>query len=226
MELKKSPKFDINRYSQVFLATGLCISLLISITAFEWKFYDKGGEVDLGMVEENFNELLEIPITEQPPPPPPKMVQPEIIEVPDEEIIEEDIEVDLDVEITEDEVIEDIIYVEEEVDEEVDEIFTIVEQEATPVGGYEAFYTFVSRNLKYPAIARKAGIEGKVILVLTIGKTGSIDEVSLAKGIGFECDEEAMRIVKNYPSGWNPGKQRGRAVKTRMYLPLNFKLSK
>ena len=209
----------------MFLAGGLCISLLAVITAFEWKFYDEPASVDLGMVTENFEEILEIPITEQPPPPPPKVVQPKVIEIPDEEEIVEDIDVDLDVEITEEEVIEEVVFAEPVEEEVVDEIFTIVEEEASPVGGYEAFYMYVAKNLIYPMQARKAGIEGKVILVLTIGKDGKLNEVGVARGIGFSCDEEAVRIVKEYAQGWNPGKQRGRPVTTRMFLPLNFKLN-
>jgi len=96
--------------------------LLIVITAFEWKFYDDGDLVDLGQVRDDFEEMLEIPPTEQPPPPPPKIQQPEIIEVPDEEEIEEEIEVDLDVEITEDTAIDDIISEEAPEEEDVDQV--------------------------------------------------------------------------------------------------------
>ena len=61
--------------------------MLIVTTAFEWKFYDDGALANLGQVSDNFEEILDIPVTEQPPPPPPKIQQPEIIEVPEEEEI-------------------------------------------------------------------------------------------------------------------------------------------
>ena len=92
---------------------------------------------------------MDIPQTQQPPPPPPKKVQPEIIEVPDEEEIEEEIEIDLDVEMTEETVIEEVVFEEAPEEEEVDEIFTIVEDQPTPEGGMSAFYQFVSKKLKY-----------------------------------------------------------------------------
>ena len=77
---------------------------MLVITAFEWKFYDDLGIVDLGTIKDDFEEILEIPLTKQPPPPPPIIIQPEIIEVPDGEIIEE-LNVELDIDVTEDDII-------------------------------------------------------------------------------------------------------------------------
>jgi protein TonB len=202
---------------------GLVIALLMVIAAFEWKFYDDGDLADLGQVSDDFEEMLDIPPTEQPPPPPPKIQQPEIVEVPDEEEIEEDSEVDLDVEITEEDVIEDIVF-EEPVEEEVaDEVFTIVEQQPEYPGGMSAFYAFVTKKLKYPSQARRMGIEGKVFVQFVVDKAGNITEVMAVRGIGAGCDEEAVRVIKDSPQ-WKPGKQRGKSVKVRMILPITFKL--
>lgn len=77
------------------------LSLLFIITAFEWKFYDENEVMDLGVVASDFEDIIEVPPTEQPPTPQPKIVQPKIIEVPDEEEIMEEIEIDLDIEMTE-----------------------------------------------------------------------------------------------------------------------------
>ena len=140
MEIKKHPEADLERRSGLFLNIGLCVSLLLVITAFEWKFYDRGAAMDLGTIEDDFEDLMEIPPTEQPPPPPPVIQQPEIIEVPDEEEIEEEIEIEIDVEITEETVIEEIVFEEAPEEEEVDEIFTIVEDQPQPPGGMGAFY--------------------------------------------------------------------------------------
>ena len=223
MEAKKNPKADLSKKSTLFLNIGLVVSLSLVIMAFEWKFYDDGELMDLGQVSDEFEDVMEIPPTEQPPPPPPKIQQPEIIEVPDEEEIEEEIEVDLDVEITEETVVEEIVF-DEPVEEEVaDEIFTIVEDQPTPKGGMAAFYEYVGKKLKYPAQARRMGIEGKVFVEFVVDKDGSITDVNAIKGIGAGCDEEAKRVIENAPK-WNPGKQRGRPVKVRMILPITFKL--
>ena len=220
---KKTPQADLTKKSGLFLNIGLVASLLLVILAFEWKFYDDGNLADLGQVNDDFEEMLDIPPTEQPPPPPPKIQQPEIIEVPDDEEIEEEIEVDLDVEITDDEVIEDIVF-EEVVEEEVaDEIFTIVEQQPEFPGGMGAFYTFVQKKMSYPSQARRMGIEGKVFVQFVVDKQGNITDVVAVKGIGAGCDEEAVRVIKESPK-WKPGKQRGKSVKVRMILPITFKL--
>lgn len=223
MESKKTEKADLNRKSGLFFNIGLLVSMCLIVLAFEWKDYADGDMVELASVQDDFEDLLEIPPTEQPPPPPPKIQQPEIIEVPDEEEIEEEIEVDLDVDITEEKVIEDII-VEEAPEEEVaEEVFMIVEDPATPPGGYEAFYKYVADKLKYPAQARRMGIEGKVYVQFVVDKDGTLTEVQAVKGIGAGCDEEAVRVIKGAPK-WSPPKQRGKPVKQRIILPITFRL--
>ena len=175
------------------------------------------------MVQDDFEDLMEIPPTEQPPPPPPKIQLPEIIEVPDEEEIEEEIDLELDLEVTEEEVVEDFVF-EEAPEEEVDEVFTIVEDQPAFPGGTSAFYKFVGDNMTYPSQARRMGIEGRVFIQFVVDKDGSVTEVKAVKGIGAGCDEEAERVLKSSPK-WTPGKQRGRSVKVRMVLPIIFKLN-
>ena len=223
MEIKKNPNVDLERRSGLFLNIGLCVSLLLVITALEWRFYDRGAGMDLGKIEDDFEDLMEIPPTEQPPPPPPVIQQPEIIEVPDEEEIEEEIEIEIDGEITEETVIEEIVFEEAPEEEEVDEIFTIVEDQPTPPGGMSAFYKYVATNLRYPAQARRMGIEGKVFVQFVVDKDGALTDVQAIKGIGVGCDEEAVRVISKAKK-WSPGKQRGRPVKVRMILPITFKL--
>jgi periplasmic protein TonB len=110
------------------------------------------------------------------------------------------------------------------VEEEVaEEIFTIVEDQPQPKGGMAAFYEYVGKNLKYPAQARRMGIEGKVFVEFVVDKDGTITDVKAIKGIGAGCDEEAIRVIQLAPK-WSPGKQRGRPVKVRMILPITFKL--
>ncbi len=223
VEIKKNPKADLTRTTGLFLNVGLVLSLLLVIFAFEKKVYDDGSLVNLNAQAEDFEDLMDIPQTQQPPPPPPKKVQPEIIEVPDEEEIEEEIEIDLDVEMTEETVIEEVVFEEAPEEEEADEIFTIVEDQPLPIGGMSAFYQFVQKKLKYPAQARRMGIEGKVYVQFVVDKDGRLTEVQAVKGIGAGCDEEAVRVIKQAPR-WKPGKQRGRSVKVRMILPITFRL--
>lgn len=235
METKKNPKYDVYKYRNLFVNIGLCISLLLVISAFEYKYYGDGSEVDLQTINTDFEELIDIPQTQQPPPPPKQVIQqPKIIEVPDEEEIEEEIDIDLDVEMTEETVIEEVVFEEAPPEEEVDEIFVIVEDPTHPVGGLKAFYEYVGNRMKYPGQARRMGIEGKVFVQFVVDKQGNITDVTVAKGIGAGCNEEAMRVLKgldkngnkykDFPE-WVPGKQRGVAVKQRLILPITFKLA-
>ena len=221
MEIKKYPKHDLENYHQLFLNIGLIVALTAVIIAFEWRTYDRGAGMDLGVIDDNFDDLLEIPPTEQPPPPPPVIQQPEIIEVPDEEEIEEEIEIELDVEFEEELIVEELVF--EEPEEEVEEIFTIVEDQPEFPGGIGAFYKYVATNLRYPAQARRMGIAGKVFVQFVVEKDGRLTDVQILKGIGAGCDEEALRVIKK-SKAWKPGRQRGRPVKVRMIIPINFRL--
>jgi len=224
MEPKKTEKADLTNKSGLFFNIGLVVTLLIVVMAFEYSVRDDSGDVNLAKNTNMVEEILEVPPTEQPPPPPPKIQQPQIIEVPDEEEIKEDIKVEFDVEVTEDTKVEEITIapvVEEK--EDVDQIFLVVEESASPKGGMAAFYKYVSDKMKYPAQARRMGIEGKVFIEFVINRDGSITDVKVMKGIGAGCDEEAIRVVQSAPP-WNPGKQRGKPVRQRYVVPIIFKL--
>lgn len=225
MEPKKTEKADLTNKSFLFLSIGLVISLLLAISAFSYRVYDDTSVKDLGAKDAVQEEILEVPPTEQLPPPPPKIQQPQIIEVPDEKNIEEEIEINMDTEVTEETKVEEIKIqpqVEEE-KEDVNQIFLVVEETAAPQGGMPAFYDFVAKKLKYPAQARRMGIEGKVFVEFVIERDGSITDVKAIKGIGAGCDEEAVRVLQSAPK-WKPGKQRGKPVRQRMVLPIAFKL--
>ena len=81
-----------------------------------------------------------------------------------------------------------------------------------------------SHAQKFLVKLKKAKIEGKVIVSFYVDVDGSIADVTVERGIGFGCDEEAVRVIKSMPN-WNPGMSRGRKVKVRMVLPVTFKLS-
>ncbi|WP_162417299.1 energy transducer TonB [Cyclobacterium roseum] len=224
MEAKKTPKADLTKKTGMFLNLGLMVSVGLVLFAFEYKSYNDGLLKDLGSIDDDFEELLDIPITEQPPPPPPPVEQPEIKEIPDEVEIEEKIEVNFDVDVQEETVIKEVEISEAPVEEKAEEIFDVVENMPTPPGGMEGWNKYLSNNLKYPTQARRMGIEGTVYVVFVVNTDGSIQDVGILRGIGGGCDEEAMRVVRNAPA-WEPGRQRGRPVRVKMRLPIRFKLS-
>jgi protein TonB len=223
MEAKKTESADLMKKSSLFFSIGLLVTISLVFAAFEWKQYDQ-SLVDLQGKNTNiFEEMIEVPPTEQPPPPAPVIQQPQIVEVPDTEEIKEDLNVNFDVELTEETKIEEVVIAPVEEKENVDEIFTVVEESANPKGGYPAFYKYVGEKIKYPAQARRMGVEGKVFVEFVVNRDGSIVDVRVVKGIGAGCDEEAVRILQGAPS-WTPGKQRGKPVRQKMVIPITFKL--
>jgi periplasmic protein TonB len=225
MEPKKSEKADLTRKTFLFFNIGLIVALSIAIAAFTYKVEDDTAGADLANNQAVVEETIEVPPTEQLPPPPPKIEQPQIVEVPDETEIEEELEIDMDTEtdVTETKQEVAIAPVVEEEKEDPNTIFTVVEETAAPIGGMGAFYEYVGKKIKYPAQAKRMGIEGKVFVEFVIEKDGSITDVKAIKGIGGGCDQEAERILASAPK-WKPGKQRGKPVRQKMVLPINFKL--
>jgi len=98
-----------------------------------------------------------------------------------------------------------------------------VEEMPVPPGGMEGFTKYMIENLKYPAAAKEANIQGMVMVTFVVKSDGSVDAIEVLRGIGGGCDEEAVRVVAE--SGkWTPGKNGGKAVPTQMTLPVQFKL--
>lgn len=102
-----------------------------------------------------------------------------------------------------------------------EETFTIVENQPTFPGGIAEYYTYVQENLKYPDKARKKEVSGKVFVQFVVDKSGEIRDTKVLKGIGYGCDEEALRVIGDSPN-WIPGSQRGKNVNVRMVLPITF----
>ena len=99
--------------------------------------------------------------------------------------------------------------------------FQYVEQ--MPKAGYD-FNEYLSVNLRYPSKAKNAHISGRVVVRFIVTETGSIDSVTVLRGIGSGCDEEAVRVIRNMPP-WIPAKQQGKPVKVYFTQPINFALN-
>ncbi len=103
-------------------------------------------------------------------------------------------------------------------------VYDVVETLPIPSGGMAGWSAYLSANLGYPTTARRKGIEGTVIVAFVVNTDGTVSDFELLQGIGGGCDEEALRIVRSSPK-WTPGMQDGKAVRTRMRLPINFSLN-
>ena len=112
---------------------------------------------------------------------------------------------------------------EEEEDWDRDKIWSIVDENPEPIGGYARFAQFTAERIKYPIQAYKAQVSGIVIVQFVVHKDGTTTGENVVKGIGYGCDEEALRVVKEF-SGWMPGKKEGEIVHTKVAVPIYFKL--
>ena len=116
-----------------------------------------------------------------------------------------------------------IIEEETEIPSSSDDIFMVVEEQPSFPGGMEEWNKFLLTNLQYPEQAKSKGVEGRVFLTFVVQKDGELKDLQLIRGIGGGCDEEALRVLMESPN-WEPGKQRGREVATRMQVAITFKL--
>lgn len=110
-----------------------------------------------------------------------------------------------------------------EVKPEEEKTLLFAEQQPEFMGGAQAFAAFLQKNLRYPIAAAQTGVQGKVFVEFTVGTDGKIERARTIKGVGFGCDEEALRVVNLMPD-WMPGKQSGRPVRVRFTLPIAFQL--
>lgn len=111
----------------------------------------------------------------------------------------------------------------EDLETEDAEIFMIVEQMPEFPGGQEKLHAFLASTIKYPESAKESGIQGTVYVSFIVRKDGRISDAKILRGIGADCDEEALRVVNKMPR-WKPAKQRGKNVDVQFNLPIGFKL--
>ena len=214
-------KKDLKQGYLIRLEIWIIASLLIMISAFKVNIKSSGDsdEIVVDRQEEVFMEEIVQTKQELKAPPPPRPVVP--VEVPNDEIIENEI-IELDAELDMDAGFIDMPPPPpkfEEEDEEM-EIFVIVEQMPELIGGLPE----IQKRIVYPELARKAGIEGRVVIQFVIDEQGNVTNPVVVRGIGGGCDEEALKAVQT--AKFVPGKQRGKPVKVRYSLPISFKLDR
>ncbi|MGK7369734.1 MAG: energy transducer TonB [Candidatus Halalkalibacterium sp. M3_1C_030] len=211
---RKKPKADLRKYYTVFLELGLVVVLIIFIVAMKVDFRSAAQDTDL-TEEQEVVEMEEIQRTKQQekPPPPPRPQVP--VEVPNDEIVE-DQEINLDAEINLDEPLDMPPPPEE--DEEEEDFFVVVENMPELIGGMKKLQGCVN----YPEMARKAGIEGQVVVQFVVNTEGKVEDPRVIRGIGGGADQEALRCVKQ--AEFKPGRQRGKPVRVQYSLPVIFRL--
>lgn len=105
----------------------------------------------------------------------------------------------------------------------IEETFIVVEEMPEFPGGSKAMMQFLKDNITYPKQAVKDSVQGTVYINFIVEADGRISHARVLRGIGTECDKEALRVVNLMPA-WKPGKQRGKNVRVGYNLPIKFKL--
>lgn len=106
---------------------------------------------------------------------------------------------------------------------EEDVVFEVVEQMPSFAGGMGGLMRYLSKNIKYPVAAQKAGAQGQVIVQVIIDSNGNVTNPKITKSVDPSLDAEAIRVTSNMPK-WQPGMQRGKAVNVKYTFPIDFKL--
>lgn len=227
MELKKNPSADIHKRYPLHLVAGLCVSIAIVSGAFEVKFRkapDLVVEPDVwegavALIDPDFQ--VDQPVKKEKklatPPQVARAVVPEIIEVATEP---EQTEVIAQTDPFEPQTLPDPV----EIPVIHGDPLPIAEVMPEPLNGFKEFYKQVARDVRYPRAATLAEVEGKVFVEFIVDRDGNPTFVRVVKGIGYGCDEQAIKALAK--SKWKPGRQRDVPVRVRMIIPIQFSLNR
>ncbi len=223
METRKTKRADLEKKRPVFLQLGFIVALGAALAAFEWKTPDTGTIVlpprTTGVIEQ---EIAPVIIEKKEAPKPVNTTQ--LKQVSD--LIENLPDIEIKTEADPDDMVLPEIYkpvLPDEPQDEDSDPFMVVEIMPEFPGGIAALHAYLYENIEYPRMAREAGISGIVYLSFVVGTDGKLSDISVLRGVGGGCTEEAIRVVKAMPA-WKPGIQRSKAVKVKMTLPISFKL--
>ncbi|MEF8816846.1 MAG: energy transducer TonB [Salinibacter sp.] len=217
MALRKKEGADLRKQYPLYVEIGLVLSLTLLIVAFRADLSNESS-FQVQMEEQETVDMKQIQQTQQEkePPPPPKPPVPQ--EVPNNEVIENQADFDASLDMDDRLDTSQGPPQDEEEEEEEQEIFMVVENQPELIGGMKA----LSESVDYPEFAKKAGIEGRVIVQFVVDEQGNVRDPKVTRGVHKLLNEEAIKAVKDQK--FKPGKQRGQAVKVQMSLPVTFRL--
>jgi protein TonB len=224
MEVKKSPKADLEKGKTMGILMGMIVGLAVLFVGFEWSDREITIVQSEGVADIIAEEEVEITRPEDTPPPPAPAVA-EVLTV-----VEDDVKLD-DVDIVSSEDDATTAQVEaytppavvEEEEESSQQIFTVVETMPEFPGGQGALLQYLAKSIKYPVIAQENGIQGRVSCSFVVNKDGSIVDAEVIRGVDPSLDKEALRVINSMPK-WSPGKQRGKPVRVKYTVPVTFRL--
>lgn len=237
MESKKTSKADLNEKRGTFFVLGIILALSLLFVSLEYtskefdSFLDDEYLDDLAQDFELLPSMDEEEELETASPQERTTVLTENIKVT-EEIPSEIDNTSIPTPLIEQEVTDDMTN-EKEADEQTPPNvaeqaeepiqFRIVEQYPEFPGGMTEYMKWLTRNLRYPDIARSQKIQGKVVVQFIVNQDGTIADAKVVKSVNPHLDREAMRVIRMMPS-WKPGIQDNKPCKTMVAVPIVFKL--
>lgn len=228
MEIKKSEKADLERGKGTSLLIGFVMALSVMFVALEWTQREVEDNSDLFMARDVSitEEMVPITLPEKKtvPPPPAAVKTADVIK-----IVEDDADIEEDIMASQEDQIEwvdldEMDFVEVEPEPEEEEIFMVVEDQPEFPGGTQALLDYLRKNIKYPRVCQENGIQGRVLCSFVVEKDGHITNVEVVKSVNIQLDKEAVRVISAMPS-WKPGSQRGKKVRVKYTVPVNFRLN-
>lgn len=227
MEIKKSPKADLQNKKGLFLEIGLIVALGLVIVAFLYtpkEYRIEKVDNNFGPIEE---EITEITRNEQKPPEQPQKVEVKVFnDILD--IVTNDTKITTDIsfeDFTDDlEITTQVVEVEEEEIEDDAPFIKVEKMPAFQGGDLNTFRNWVQDKVRYPQIAQENGVSGKVVLSFVIEKDGSLTNIEVLQSPDRSLADEAVRVLKTSPK-WEPGMQRNQAVRVKYTLPVDFRIA-
>lgn len=236
MEQKKTRRADIEQRRTTGFLLGLIFVLSIFYVTLEWNSTDSDDDINPIDLDELMHESELVPMSNE-------ELTTRIEEKQETEKAEQLHVVDDQVELQPDDVDiavegegDDDETLLQELQEEEDKAlaplnvdpnnplnFHIVEDLPKYPGGAVEFMKWLTRNLQYPASARSRKIQGKVVAVFYVEKDGHVTGISITKSLSPECDREALRVLRKMPD-WEPGIQNDQPCRTKVSIPIVFKL--
>ncbi|MBP3756409.1 MAG: energy transducer TonB [Prevotella sp.] len=234
MEIKKSYQADLEHIRPTAFLLGLVVALALCFVALEYQL-DSVDEADSSLLEELAEDMEVLPMA-----PPDDMVavvtpktEPKVSEklnivkeTVEEKVaeIEEMVQSEFTAE-TNEQTAEEPIAAVTPADAENDEVLDATSVEVLPEfpGGMTAFMKWLTNNLKYPPLAQKNKIQGKVLVSFIIEKDGAVGNLKLVKGQHTYLDREAMRVMRMMPR-WKAGRDHDQPCRTMVCIPIVFSL--
>ena len=231
MEIKKSPKADLQNKRIVFLLFGLVVALGITGLAFSLNSKPEAGEYKPPKRETTEMEQIDNTRQDQPKTPPEQQKAQAQVVTDVLNIVSNDQKIETNIVFAEDaDEFDDFEMIIEEKEEEIveEEIFITVEDMPTfRGGGLPEFRTWVQQNVKYPQIALENGIQGNVVIQFVVGPDGKMTNFKVLQSPDKTLSDATIDVLKKaneMKNGWKPGKQRGKPVKVSFTLPVAFKI--